>query len=116
MDQAYKAKVRAMEKIKGATKDQYKHMRSYAVEILDKNKNNTVKLKCDLTPYGPVFERIYVCPEACKAAFATTCRLLIGLDGYFLKGEFGGKLLPVVGKDGNNQMLHITYVVVEYEN
>ena len=55
-------------------------------------------------------------PEACKAAFATTCRLLIGLDGYFLKGEFGGKLLSVVGKDGNNQMLHITYVVVEYEN
>ncbi|KAH1262565.1 hypothetical protein GmHk_02G005159 [Glycine max] len=30
MDQAYKAKVKVMEKIEGATRDQYKHLRSYA--------------------------------------------------------------------------------------
>ena len=47
MDQAYRAKVKAMEKIEGATRDQYKHLRSYAVELLDKNKNSTVKIKCD---------------------------------------------------------------------
>ena len=61
-----------MEKIKGATRYRYKHLRSYVVEILDKNKNNIVKLKYDLTPHGLVFKRIYVCLEACKAAFATT--------------------------------------------
>ena len=76
-----------MEEIEGATRDQYKHLRSYAAKILDKNKNNTVKLKCDLTPHGLVFERIYVCLEVCKAAFATTCRHLIGLDGCFMKGN-----------------------------
>ena len=91
-------------------------MRSYVVEILDKNKNNTVKIKCDLTLHGPVFERIYVCLEACKTAFATICRPLIGLNDCFLKGEFGGQLLSVVGKDGNNQMLPIAFSVVESEN
>ena len=81
-----------------------------------KNKNNTVKIKCDLTPHGPVFERIYVCLEAYKNAFLTTCRSLIGLDGCFLKGEYGDQLLSVVGKDGNSQMIPIAYAVVESEN
>ena len=54
--------------------------------------------------------------EACKSAFATTCRPLIGLDDCFLKGEYGGQLLSAVGKDGNNQMFPIAYVVVESEN
>ena len=116
MDQAYRAKVKAMEKIEGATKDQYKHLRSYVAELIEKNKNSTVKIKCDLTPHGPVFERMYVCLEACKNAFVTTCRPLIGLDGCFLKGEFGGQLLSEVGKDGNNQMFPFAYVVVESEN
>ena len=116
MDQAYRVKVKAMEKIESATRDQYKHLRSYVVEILEKNKNSTVKIKCDLTPHGPVFECIYVCLEACKSAFATTCRPLIGLNGYFLKGEYGGQLLSAIGKDRNNQTFPIAYVVVESEN
>ena len=99
MDQAYRTKVRAMEKIEGATRDRYKHLRRYAAEIIEKkNKNNIVKIKCDLTPHGPMFERIYVCLEACKNAFATTYRPMIGLDGYFLKGEYGGQLLSKVSK------------------
>ncbi|XP_058765411.1 uncharacterized protein LOC131638892 [Vicia villosa] len=64
---------------------------------------------------GPVFERIYVCLEACKAAFATTCRPLIGLDACFLKGEYGGQLIGVVGKDGNNKIYPVAYAVVEAE-
>ncbi|XP_073220694.1 uncharacterized protein [Cicer arietinum] len=63
----------------------------------------------------PVFERIYVCLEACKAAFANTCRPLIELDACFLKGEYGGQLIAAVGKDGNNQMIPIAYAVVEAE-
>ena len=75
-----------------------------------------MKIKCDLSSHGPVFERIYVCLEACKSAFVTTCRPLIRLDGCFLKGEFGGQLLTAVGKDGNNQMFPIDYGIVESEN
>jgi len=36
MDQAHKTNVRAMEKIEGATRDQYKHLISYATEIIEK--------------------------------------------------------------------------------
>lgn len=65
---------------------------------------------------GPIYERMYVCIEACKIAFATTSRPLIGLDGCFLKGDYGGHLLTTMGKVGNNQMLPIAYVVVQSES
>ncbi|KAH1203673.1 hypothetical protein GmHk_17G049849 [Glycine max] len=116
MDQAYRAKVKAIEKIEGATRDQYKHLRSYVAELLDKNKNSTMKIKYDLSPHDPIFERMYVCLKACKSAFVTTCRSLVGLDGCFLKGEFGGQLLTAVGKDGNSQMFPIAYGIVESKN
>jgi len=53
--------------------------------------------------------------KACKVAFSTTCRPLIGLDACFLKGEHGGQLIAVVGRDGNNQMIPIAYAMVESE-
>lgn len=44
------------------------------------------------------------------------CRKVFGLDGCFLKGFCGGELLCAVGRDGNNQMYSIAWVVVEVEN
>ncbi|XP_058746445.1 uncharacterized protein LOC131619357 [Vicia villosa] len=114
-DQAYMAKRKAMELIHGAGREQFTHLRRYAKELLKSNPNSTVKIQCAVSEGGPVFERIYVCLEACKAAFATTCRPLIGLDACFLKGDFGGQLISAVGKDGNNKMMPIAYVVVEAE-
>jgi hypothetical protein len=60
-----------------------------------------------------MFERMYVCLEACKSTFPYTCRPLIGLDACFLKGDYGGQLMAAVGKDGNNQIFPIAYAVVE---
>ena len=62
-----------------------------------------------------MFERIYVCLEACKYGFANYCRSLIKLDACFLKGDFGGKLMAAVGRDGNNKIFPIVYAVVEDE-
>lgn len=62
------------------------------------------------------FRRIYVCYHALKTGWKARCRPVIGLDGCFLKNICGGQLLSVVGKDENNQMFHIAYVVVKSEN
>lgn len=72
-------------------------------------------IKCGVSHKGPIFERIYVCLEACKAAFAYACKPLIGLDACFLKGDFGGQLMTTLGQDGNNQIYPIAYDVVEAE-
>jgi len=86
--------------IKGAGREQFAHLRSYADELLKSNPNNTVVIQCVDSNVGPVFERIYICLEAWKAAFSHTCRPLIGLDACFLKGDYGGQLMAAFGKDG----------------
>src|ERR1044072_18441 len=112
---AHRAKVRSPEMINGATMQQFFHLRNYAEELLRSNPGSTVKIKTLLGQHGPVFERIYVCFAVVKTSFAKHCRPLIGLDGCFLKGMYGGQLLIFVGKDGNNQMFPIASAVVEAE-
>jgi hypothetical protein len=38
---------------------------------------------------------------------------IIGLDGCFLKGYYGGQILAAIGRDPNDQMLPIAFAVVE---
>ncbi|XP_058766723.1 uncharacterized protein LOC131640331 [Vicia villosa] len=114
-DQAYRAKRRAMDLIQGASMDQFSHLRSYAQELLNSNPGSNVVLQCSDSSEGPVFERIYVCLEACIYGFGKFCRPLIGLDACFLKVDFGGQLVAAVGRDGNNQIFPIAYAVVEAE-
>jgi len=61
-----------------------------------------------------VFNKFYVCLKACKDSFISY-RLIIALDGCFLKGFYGGEPLTTVGRDPNDKMLPLTYVVVEVE-
>lgn len=100
----------------GTIKNQYHHLRSYVVQLLDKKKNSIVIIKCVMGAKGHIFERMHMCIEACKVAFATTCRPLIGLDGFFLKGNYLGHLLTIMGKDDNNQILPIAYALVVSES
>ncbi|CAL8093957.1 unnamed protein product [Prunus armeniaca] len=53
--------------------------------------------------------------SACKAGFIAEYRPIIGLDGCFLKGVYGGQFLAAVGIDANNEIWVIAYVVVESE-
>ncbi|KAL4304651.1 hypothetical protein GQ457_10G028180 [Hibiscus cannabinus] len=64
----------------------------------------------------PKFRRIYVCFSALREGFKLYCRPVIGLDGCFLKGSFKGEILSAVGRDCNNQIFPIAWVVVEVEN
>ena len=111
----YMAKVMTLEMIQGAVEEQYAHLRSYSEELIRSYPDSTVSIKCKPGVNGPVFERMYVCFNACKKAFVISCRPLIGLDGCFLKGRYGGQLLTAVGKDGNNQMMPIAFAIVEAE-
>ena len=63
-----------------------------------------------------VFERIYVCLDACKRGFLAGCRPLIGIDGRHLKGTIERQLPVVVGKDENDNIISIAYFIVEIEN
>ena len=45
-----------------------------------------------------------------------SCRPILGVDGAHLKGQFPGILLTAVGKDGNNNIFHVAWAVIETKN
>ncbi|CAH9085898.1 unnamed protein product [Cuscuta europaea] len=114
LEQMKKAKsiLRKMEK--GDIKAEYSNLEDYKAEIMRSNSGNTCILQV-MQP-TPVFERFYVCFEACKKGFLEGCRRLIGIDGAFLKSEVKGEILTAVARDANNQMFLIAWAVVGSES
>ena len=64
----------------------------------------------------PKFKRMYIRYNAQKFDFLGGCKPFVRLDGCHLKGRFGGKLLSVTAKDGNNNIFLVAMAVVEQEN
>ncbi|XP_072084719.1 uncharacterized protein [Arachis hypogaea] len=67
------------------------------MELHRTNPGSTARL--DMIPqleFLPLFDRLYISLDACKKGFIKGCRPLIGLDGCFLKGYYGGQLLSAV--------------------
>uniref|UniRef100_A0ACD5YMJ0 Uncharacterized protein n=1 Tax=Avena sativa TaxID=4498 RepID=A0ACD5YMJ0_AVESA len=99
------------------TLGEYSKVFDYQKELLRSNPGSTIALKLD--PQQPddkhVFQRFYVCFNACKRGFAAGCRKVIGLDGCFFKGECKGELICAIGRDANNGMYPVAWAVVEKE-
>ena len=93
-----RAKYIIMKIIYDATKEEYPKLYDYPLEILRSNPGTNIK---------HVFQRLYVCFEACKKGFLAVCRQVLGLDGCFFKGSCNGELLCALGRDPNNQMYPI---------
>nr|GEY47052.1 hypothetical protein [Tanacetum cinerariifolium] len=53
------------------------------------------------------FRRMYVCFKGVKEGWLASCRKVIRLDGCFLKHTCRGELLAAMGRDANNQRLHL---------
>ncbi|XP_052726187.1 uncharacterized protein LOC128194666 [Vigna angularis] len=112
---AYRAKAIASNHIDGSFNEQYNRIYDYAHELLERNPGSTVKVLVENNEGEVIFNIFYCYLKACKDSFVC-CRSIIGLDGAFSKGKYGGELLTTVGRDGNDQMLPIAYAVVEVEN
>lgn len=57
-----------------------------------------------------------MCLAALKSGFKAGCRPIIGVDGCWLKGPYGGQLLAAVGIDPNDCIYPIAWCVVGKEN
>ncbi|KAL4279621.1 hypothetical protein GQ457_03G018840 [Hibiscus cannabinus] len=97
--------------IEGKHKDQYSRIYDYLGELRLSNPGTTTLCKLD----ERVFERLYICMQACKDGFKAGCRPIICLDGCHLKGYRGGHLLTAVGIDANDCIYPIAFAAVESE-
>jgi len=112
---AHRAKQLAAKVVEGSFKDQYRMIYDYAHELIRSNPESTVKVKVEDVNDKKIFMRFYTCLKACKDNFVS-CRPITRLDECFLKGQYGGELLIVVGRDANDHMLPIAYAIVEVDN
>lgn len=62
------------------------------------------------------FIRFYVCFAGIKRGWKQNCIKIIVLDGCWLKGKCKGELLSAIGRDANDQIFPICWVVVEGES
>ncbi|XP_025635798.1 uncharacterized protein [Arachis hypogaea] len=101
----------ARERYIGNERAQYGKLRDYLTKIHESNPGGSALLELipTILDSPPLFSKLYVCLEACKRGFKTSCRPLIGLDGCHLKGYYGGQLLSAVGQDANNHFYVIAY-------
>lgn len=69
----------------------------YRLELLKTHLESTIKFRCN----QEVFEAMYM------NGFLEGCRRIIYIDGYFLKGSYGGQLLTAEGIDAYNSIYPI---------
>jgi hypothetical protein len=124
---AYRAKAKAMDILEGSHIEQYNMLWDYCEELRRSNPGSTVLMKVQSFNEGemevedvsqirdPVFQRLYICFEACKTGFKNACRPFIGLDACHLKGPYGGQLIAAVGRDANEEYFPLAFAVVEAE-
>ncbi|XP_061362271.1 uncharacterized protein LOC133306022 [Gastrolobium bilobum] len=113
-----KALHKAKARIEGCEKEQYAKLRDYLGELLRSNPGSTCQMQVIPQPdpqAPPIFSKLYICLDACNRGFKAGCKPLIGLDGCFLKGYYGGQLLSAVGEDANKSFNVIAYAVVDSE-
>ena len=59
---------------------------------------------------------MYIRYNAQKLGFLGGCKPIIGLDGCYLKGRFGGQILSTIARDANDNIFTVSFVVVEQKN
>ncbi|KAL4392018.1 hypothetical protein AHAS_Ahas03G0303100 [Arachis hypogaea] len=75
----------------GKEGEQYGKIQDNLSELLRNNPGSTAMMWTIPQPESlALFDRLYISLEACKLGFKAGCRRLIGLDGCFLKGYYGG--------------------------
>jgi hypothetical protein len=113
--QLYRAKEKAKEQIEGKNKEQYKRLLDYCAIVRQTSRGSTMLMKVERPTLDvpPTFQRLYMSLAACKDGFRQACRPVIGVDGCFLKGRYGGQLLAAVGRDSNDNIYPIAMAVVE---
>ena len=87
---ANRVKAKAMDILEGSHIEQYNMLWDYCEELRRSNPGSTVLMKLQSFNEGemeaedvsqirdPVFQRLYVCFEACKTGFKNACRPFIG--------------------------------------
>ncbi|XP_028082628.1 uncharacterized protein LOC114283957 [Camellia sinensis] len=97
----------------GAHSISFDQLRWYSNVVMVNNPGSYINIDYDEQNHR--FERFFISFKACIDGF-NHCRLLLFLDGPFLKGKFKGNLLAASVKDGNQGLFPLAIAIVDSEN
>ncbi|KAF6158490.1 hypothetical protein GIB67_022087 [Kingdonia uniflora] len=89
-----------MEKIVGSYDEGYFKMPSLTIELLTASPGSIIG--CNIDDATLQWTGTMVMFKASYDGWLRGCRPVLGLDGCFLKGKYGGVCLSIIGLDGNN--------------
>ncbi|KAL2935023.1 Alpha-methylacyl-CoA racemase [Bienertia sinuspersici] len=115
----YRAKQAALQQIYGGHDVSYTYLPAYCDAIIASNPNSYAQHSWypPNHPERPLsFATIFICFKAALDGFFAGCRVLIGVDGAFLKGNYGEVLLSAVALDGNNEIFPIAWAIGSSED
>ncbi|KAL5728722.1 hypothetical protein ACHQM5_001772 [Ranunculus cassubicifolius] len=110
---AWAAKVKLLERINGNYEHSYRVAHELAKQVLKVNPQSMVYLHKD--DQGQ-FEGFFLAFRASLDGFVEGCRPIVGLDGCFLKGKYGGACLCAMGLDGVNGLFPLAIFICRGEN
>lgn len=96
----------------------YEKLLQYAATIHRVEPRAICEVLCDavIVPEKCLFERFFVTFPAKRNAFLNGCRPVIRIDGWHLKGKFGGLLLVVVAPNADKGIVPLALFMCEIEN
>ncbi|KAF6142864.1 hypothetical protein GIB67_002728 [Kingdonia uniflora] len=110
---AWNGKTICIERIVGSFGEGYTLMPELCRQILISNPGSIAK--CSTDDDMKMWTRTCIAYKAYLDGFVKGCRPIIGLDGCFLKGKYGGQCLSIVGLDENNGLFHIAIYLCRSE-
>lgn len=112
-----RAKQSTLFDFEGGLVDHYSKLWHYRQDILDTNHGSTCEMEIEenVDDGKTYFKKYYVCFHGVKSRWLLGCRKIIGLDGCFFTHTCRGQLLTTMGRDANNQMYPVAWVIVGVE-
>ncbi|KAF6176281.1 hypothetical protein GIB67_023572 [Kingdonia uniflora] len=102
-----------MEKIMGSYDKGYALCLELCVKIQKSNPGSIAS--CSMEDGNLKFTNICISFKEALDGFTKGCRPILGLDGYFLKGKYGGQCLSIISLEVNNGLFPITVFICRSE-
>ena len=112
-DKAWRCREKALSYVRGTPEMSFQKLPSWCHML---EKTNPGSITHIVTDELDRFRYFFMAMGVSIRGFKSTCRLVLAIDGSFLKGVFGGTLLEAVAKDSNGQIYPVAFAVVDSEN
>ncbi|KAA0038959.1 MuDRA-like transposase [Cucumis melo var. makuwa] len=111
-EKAWSARENAYERVRGSPEESYNLLRRYGEALKLTNPGTIFHMELEDDRF---FKYLFMAVGPCIRGFLNCIRLVIVMDGTFLKNKYWGQLTVSVCLDGNNQIYPLAFKVVDRE-